>query len=164
MGRMALALAVVALVACDDGGGTSAGGADVQAAGATGTVTLGIDGAVVFDTGAVDPTGSHLTADLIAYKSGSGLDLKSGVPQGTTSRQPLHLLKTAGGVPATFASLDEVPAELPSDTEANAYAAKVKAGMGLVVRNNISAGNTVVWVEAAEASPPSVTIRYRVIP
>ncbi|GMV42119.1 MAG: hypothetical protein AMXMBFR64_38350 [Myxococcales bacterium] len=142
---------------------TAPGGDTSATAGATGTVTLGIDGGVVFGTGTAMAKGHDLKADLMAYKSGTGLDLKAGIPQGSTSRRPLHVLKTPGGTDATFASLAEVPVELPSESEANAYAHKVKAGMGIVLRNNVSEGHTVVWVEAAGGSPATVTLQYRVI-
>lgn len=128
--------------------------------GVTGEVTLGVDGAVVFGTGAVAAKGNHLTADLIAYKSGAGLDLKSGVPQGTTSRQPLRLFKTAGGVAETFGSLADVPREAPAAADANAYVPKAAAGMGFVLQNNITEGYTAVWVKDAGGSPPTVTVAY----
>lgn len=155
-----LALAALSPAACDS---AETAAADVVAAapqGVSGEVTLGIDGAVVFDTGTVDPTGHHLTADLIAYKSGAGMDLKSGVPNGTTSHQPLRLFKTAGGKPATYASLDEVPREVPAADEANTYVPKAAAGMGFVVQNNISSGYTAVWVKSVDDNPTTVTIAY----
>lgn len=160
---MRVMIMMACLLGACDAAETAQGSDATAAAGATGTVTLGIDGGVVFGTGAVLAKGHDLKTDLMAYKSGAGLDLKAGIPQGTTTRRPLHVLKTPGGTDATFSSLAEVPVELPSESEANVYAHKVKAGMGLVLRNNISEGHTVVWVEAAGGSPARVTLQYRVI-
>jgi hypothetical protein len=158
-----MGLAVMWLLAGCDLAETAEPDATAEAP-ASGTVTLAADGGVIFGTGEVKAKGHDLTTDLMAYKSGAGLDLKAGIAEGTTSRQPLRVAKTAGGTNATFASLDEVPVDLPNYSEANAYARNVKAGMALVVRNNVSAGHTVVWVEAAGGAPATVTLQYRVVP
>ncbi|MFH1529617.1 MAG: hypothetical protein ABIK09_02660 [Pseudomonadota bacterium] len=116
------------------------------------TAALQADKGAVFATGTVLADGSGMKVDLIAYKHGTGLDLKAG-RQGT-SYLPLHRFGTQ-----TFGNLADVPCTAPADSDKNAMISKPEKGQGFTVRANQSDG---VWrVRVKATSGGEVKVEYQ---
>lgn len=148
---LALVLAAGALPACDS---------DATGAPDSGTVSLGPDDGVDFQTGKKKSPGNFANADVIVTANGdSGMRMASGGSGPTTSR-PLLWFKTAGGLPQAFDALASVPST-PAPTTADVIL-NAKTGYGFIVE---AKGGDLVrgWVSAASAS--SVTLEWaRVVP
>ncbi len=117
----------------------------------TGTATLKADHGVLFSDASVVKDGSGLKVDLVAYKHGTGLDLKSG--RVGTDNQPLHKFGSK-----KFASLSEVPCDAPSSAERGGYFQLPPTGAGFTLTGNKTAGTFKVWVKSSTG--PSVVIQY----
>lgn len=116
-----------------------------------GTVTLKADQGVLFSNGSVVNDGSGLKVDVIAYKHGSGLDLKSG--RTGTDNQPLHKFGST-----KYGSIKEVPCTAPSASERGGYFQLPPAQAAFTVTGNKTQGTFKVWVKSSDG--PSVVIQY----
>jgi hypothetical protein len=150
--RLALSLAACAMlfVACADEA--------TAPLPASGTVTLTRDKGVDFGTGALIAKGDFSNSDLIARNNGdAGLKLLTGGDNPADNR-PITWHRNAGMLPRTFASLAEVPTDLPTlyDNVPNA-----KTHFGFVLES--AEGDHIRgWIESA--SPTSVTIQWDRLP
>lgn len=130
LSHLAVAVLVTVFAATDVG---SVAAKDKPAPAAK-TVKLKADDGVLASSGKVIKDGSALKVDFIAYKHGTGLDLKGG--RAGTSHQPLHKF----GLSQTFSKLSDVPCTEPTDKEKNAFLSKAKAGQGFTVKGNKTPG------------------------
>lgn len=148
-----------ALLASGCGGDDAPGGCPAPI---TGAVTLGAEVGVVFESGALVTAADGRTTDLVCHRSGSGFDLKSGIPTTSTDRLPLHWFQSGGGKGQVFASLADVPLTEPGSADRNAYVNDPAPGHGFTVKNLKSGGwFTRVWVEAVDSE--GVTLRYEIV-
>jgi len=116
------------------------------------TAVLHADKGAVFATGKVLTDGSGMKVDIVAYKHGTGLDLKAG-RQGT-SYLPLHRFGTQ-----TFGKLKDVPCTAPADSDKNALLSKPGKGQGFTLRASQSGG---IWRARVKAtSGGEVKIEYQ---
>ncbi len=148
-------------IACDEdeGGGAQCHGAK------TGLVTLKVADGLVFDTGVITPEAEAMTSDVVSYKSGSTVDLKSGIEVGTIDRVPFRWFRTEGGVGIVYDSLDAVPWEAPDETNLNEFLHGPEVGYAFTVQNRMSRGSyTRAYVEAYEIATGAVTLRYETVP
>ena len=127
------------------------------------TVELHMDQGIVFGTGEVitNAGGKHQKLDLVVYKAGDSFQLKTGT-EGTT-----HMLMhrfTQGGLDKAFASLDEVPTLYPDDADAGTYLNKPEAGSAVIIKNNMSADFTKIYVKSVGEDKQSLVIDYLVFP
>ncbi|GEM_PF-4756756 len=111
-------------------------------------VSFGVDEGVVFSSGQIVKDGSGLKVDLIAYKHGSGIDLKSG--RVGTSNKPLRSMGKK-----SFDSLGAVPCDTPSST---AYMSLPQSGYAFTVAGNKSDG--FYKVRVVSVSGTKVTVEY----
>ena len=157
-----LAAALVTLsAACD----TEAGAQATCREPVTGLVTLSVTDGLVFDTGAVTNEAEAMTSDLVSYKSGSTVDLKSGIEVGTTDRLPLHWFRSPGGVGIRYESIAEVPWEAPTTENLNEFLHGPEPGYGFVVANLLSRGAyTRVFVDDYNDATGAVSLRYETVP
>jgi len=95
---------------------------------------LGADDGAVAKSGKVVKDGSGMKVDFLAYKHGTGLDIKAG-RQGT-SHLPLHKFKKKD----KYKSVKDVPCVKPLDSEKNAYLSLPEAGRGFTFVGNKSSG------------------------
>lgn len=155
-------IALVALVAaCDADEGEQAGCRQPV----SGLVTLKVTDGLVFDTGSVTSEAEAMTSDLISYKSGSTVDLKSGIEVGTVDRLPLRWFRTPGGAGIRYDSLAAVPWEPPGETNLNEFLHGPEPGYGFVVANLLSKGDyTRVFVEEYNDATGAVGLRYETVP
>lgn len=114
-------------------------------------VTLEVDEGVVFSTGQSLKDGSGLKVDLVVYRHGASIDLKSG--RVGTDNQPVHKLGND-----EFDSIAKVPCEAPSDSEKGGYVQLPKAGQAFTVRGNKSSGYYRVRVKSTTGT--SATVEY----
>lgn len=142
---------VIASVACDS---SSEPGDPVA-----GTITLGPDEGVDLFSGALKEPGHYGNSDLIASRNADGLKLSTGGDSPTHNRR-VNWFKTGGGVPRTFASLDEVPTDRPTEGM-NEPLIKAKTGNGFLVER-ADGGFTKGWVASAEGT--LVTIEFAPAP
>jgi hypothetical protein len=101
---------------------------------------------------------SPLSADLICYASSQTVDLQAGAGPTMAKQKHLKLFRTPGGTVQKFGSLDEVPAEIPADTDRD-MVHHAKAGNGFVVENNVSPGYTRVFIK--DAGEGYVVLEYQ---
>jgi hypothetical protein len=129
------------------------------------TVILGVTDGLVFDTGDVTAEAEALTSDLVSYKSGSTVDLKSGIEVGTIDRLPLRWFRSLGGKGILYGSLDEVPWELPTNENLNEFLHGPEPGFAFTVANLLSKGDyTRVFIEDYNDASGAVTLRYETVP
>ncbi len=158
---LGLALIVALTFACDE---DESGGSQCRTA-KSGVVTLNVTDGLVFDTGAVTSEAEAMTSDLVSYKSGSTVDLKSGIVVGTIDRVPLKWFRSEGGVGLVFDNLDAIPWEAPGQENLNEFLHDPAPGFGLAVENLVSKGDyTRVFVEAYDETTGAVTLRYETVP
>jgi hypothetical protein len=119
------------------------------------TATLKADEGVVAATGALVKDGSGMKVDIIAYKHGSGLDLKGG--RVGTAYQPLHKFGTK-----TYASLADVPCTVPTAKEKGGYLSLPEAGKAFTVTGNKSPGTWRVRVKSNQGG--TAVIEYGLCP
>ena len=160
--RASLALLVPCLALAGSLSGLLSSGCDADATGApeSGTVNLGPDDGVDFQTGRKKTPGNYANADLVATANGdSGMRLASGGSSPTTSR-PLLWFKNAGGLPQQFTDLASVPSS-PEPTGSDVIL-NAKAGYGFLVE--AKNGDLVrAWISAASAE--DLTLQWaRVVP
>jgi hypothetical protein len=98
------------------------------------TASLSADDGAVAQTGKVVKDGSGLKVDFLAYKHGTGLDIKAG--RKGTSHLPLHKFKKKD----KYASVKDVPCVKPLDSEKNAYLSLPEPGRGFTFVGNKSSG------------------------
>ncbi len=110
------------------------GNAGAPAAPAAKAVTLTADEGAVAKNGKVVKDGSGMQVDFLAYKHGTGLDIKAG-RQGT-SHMPLHKHKKKD----KYKAVKDVPCVKPLDSEKNAYLSLPEVGRGFTFVGNKSSG------------------------
>ena len=131
----------------------------------SGVVTLGLDDGLIFDGEQVVPQAEVFSVDLIAYKSGLTLDLKSGIPAGSGDHLPLIWFRDELGRGQVFETIDEVPETWPVEEHVNGFVHDPVPGNALILHNLASVVSpTVVWVSAVGMEgnvTTSVTLEYR---
>jgi hypothetical protein len=163
--RLALAMAITTLVALAPGCDEDEGPGTQCRTAKSGLVTLKVTDGVVFDTGVVTSEAEAMTSDLVSYKSGATIDLKSGIEVGTVDRVPLRWFRSAGGVGLSYDKLEAIPWEAPGQENLNEFLHGPEAGFGLAVTNLVSKGPyTRVFVEAYDDATGAVTLRYETVP
>lgn len=150
LGLVLVALATMVLIAA--GGSWAGAGAGPAAK----TVVLKADDGVVASSGKVVKDGSALKVDIVAYKHGTGLDLKGG--RKDNSHMALHKFKKKD----KYASAKSVPCVAPLDSEKNAYLSLPEVGRGFTVKGNKSPGYYRAVVKKVEAG--AVTIEFMLCP
>ncbi len=160
--------ALALLPACESSGG---GSADVvvdtgPSLCRSGTAQLHHEEGLVLGTCTVLPVGEahDQKCDLMAYRHGDGLDLKSGVIPRTTERRRMHVFKS-GGRPDNFQGLDAVPDVAPSAADAQEQAVNIVAQMAFTVEHNVTpTGYARVWVESVTTGlEPMATVHYEIV-
>ncbi len=149
--RFAISLAACAMlfVACAD---------EATAPPASGIGTLTRDSGIDFSTGAVMKPGNYANSDIFATENGdAGMKLSTGGDTPAISR-PITWHRNAGMVPRTFASLAEVPADLPIGYDP---VPNTKTHFGFVLETN-DGDHIRGWIESASAT--SITIQWDRLP
>lgn len=127
------------------------------------TVTLSITDGLIFDQAKAIAEAELMQVDLICYKAGSKMQLKSGIQAGTTNHQPLHWYQTTPNQGEIFTGLDQIPDVPPSSDDQNQHVHDPVAGNGFVVKNLISSGShTRVFVASVSESGGDVTLQYQI--
>ena len=147
-------LALVLVAGCDDGGDSS-----VAASTTSGTVTLGADEGIDFNSGEVQRPGNFGNSDIYATRNGSALKLSGGGPNIVDVR-PLTFFQGAGGVFPTYEDIDAVPNVKPVDGQ-DAVLPKARTGNGFTILNAAGFYSKGFIVSADETS---VTIQYQPLP
>jgi hypothetical protein len=142
-----------------DEGGTTTGGTTGEPTGQAGTVTLNAETGIVFSSGEVLKPGNYKNSDIYATAGSGYLKLTPGglIP---TESNPVTWFQGAGGFHSTYSSLKQVPSSKPSE-ESGYSLVKAKAGIGFVVKNNVSEGYTKGWI--SQGGSGKVIIEYVVI-
>lgn len=119
---------------------------------ASGTVELTKNKGVDFTTGLLTSPGNYANSDLFATENGSsGLKLTTGGDNPTHNR-PITWHRNAGNVPRTFASLAEVPPELPTGVD---FLPNAKTGHGFTLQT--ADGDYIRgWVSSADETRATV--------
>ena len=127
----------------------------------SGTITLGADQGVVFETGEIIPGDKFNQVDLLATENGSRLRLATGGAT-TAKPNPVNWFDSSSGIPETFNSLDEVPNDKPTGST-GASMLKTETGIGFVLENYVSSygGYTKGYIRQATAT--EVVIDYVII-
>lgn len=120
-----------------------------------GTVALAAEQGVDFHAGARVEPGNFANSDLYASRNGTALKLATGGPSPVVNH-PVNWFMGANGLHRTFASIDEVPSEPPSDAMTDSLV-RARAGNGFVLRTHRG-----VWVRGwiASADADEVTITW----
>ena len=145
-------LSSLLLTACAESRGSRSGGG-------SGVVTLNADEGVVFASGEILPGDKFNQVDLLATDNGDRLRLATGGAT-TTKPNPVNWFPASGGLYQMFESLDDVPADKPTDSTGTSML-KTTSGYGFVIQNYVSEGYTVGWIQSS--SPTEVIIEYEVI-
>ncbi|MFT5430098.1 MAG: hypothetical protein ACI9OJ_000771 [Myxococcota bacterium] len=141
------------LIACSSSTG---GGAEEETS--SGEVSLGAGSGIAFGTATVIGGNKFNQVDLVATENGDNLRLQTGGATSTKS-EPVNWFKL-GGVPQTFAALDDVPFEKPADSDTQPLLAP-KTGNGFVLKNYATGGWTRGFIKSADAT--TITINYEVV-
>jgi len=122
-------------------------------------VTFKAEQGADFAAGTVVTDGHPLKVDLICYAGSLGLDCQAGAGPSISKQKHLKLFKTPGGIIQTFGGLDELPMELPEESDRDMLNG-AKAGWGFVLENNLSDTYTRAFIK--KAAQGSITIQYTV--
>lgn len=138
----------------DDGGPAGQTTSDIY------EVTLFPGQGVNFATGELIYSANYANVDLYATKGSNFLKLTAGGISPTKSH-PLRWFQNSGGFVQTFETIDQVPLSLPTEADAGQSIVNAKAYIGFVVKNNLSAGYTRVWIKAG--SHHATTLVYQLV-
>lgn len=145
---------VLVVPACDGADGGPACDPLIENAAA-----LQADEGLTFADGRVLASQDGRSVDLVAFKSGDSVDLKSRLRSGSTDRLPLRWFRDAGGQGIVYASLTDVPDQAPTSDDLNLFVNHPQAGYGFTVATTDSASYARVWVQSVVGG--AVTLQYQ---
>ena len=122
-------------------------------------VTFKAEQGVDFAAGSLVADGHPLKVDLICYAGSKGLDCQAGAGPTISKQKHLKLFHTSGGVTQTFGSIQELPADIPSDVDRDMING-AETGWGFVIENNLSDTFTRVFIK--KATKDSITLQFQV--